>query len=106
MYGSGFDLIVFQESELDKPEPVLSCRCLGAKVQIEHSYISLQVNTGVPGIYGCRRKYPEPLQAMEGKAPLGSFALVWVLCSRHFMGGVPWMSTCSISDPSRSTNPV
>lgn len=41
-----------------------------------------------------------------GEAPLGSFALVWFLCSRHFMGGVPWMSTHSSSDPSRSANPV
>lgn len=58
VYGSGFDLIVFLEPELNKPQPVLSCRCLRAKVQIEHSCVSLQVNTGVPRIHGCRRKYP------------------------------------------------
>lgn len=41
-----------------------------------------------------------------GKTPLGSFALVWVLRSRHFMGGVPWMSTHSSSDPRRSAKPT
>lgn len=38
---SRFNLIVFPESELNKPDPVLSCRCLEAKVHIDHSYISL-----------------------------------------------------------------
>lgn len=97
VYGSGFDLIVFLDSELNKPEPVLPCRCLRAKVQIEHSCIFFT------GKYRCARNLwvqKEILIAPPSK--VGSSFRGLGSLFKVFHGRCCRMNTPSSSDPSKS----